>query len=244
VGVDRGLDGQSCHAATSLTAQSAGSAPRVPAFRRPGAAGGPPGHPAHHPGGWLRADQVPVRRHRVGHWADRTPAEIMPSRGSSCSPLGRAERENGHLTIRSVQPGARVTRAQSADRSRFTGPIAERTVASRRALACTSGRSITASTRLARLPGVTCPGAWQLEYGLGGQDQQVEDPHLGEPVTAPGELLPDRAPPPGYGPGRVRDGSGGAEAGAGMRRTWTQTASVAATGRRTGRTWPRVTATA
>ncbi len=53
-----------------------------------------------------------------------------------------------------------------------------------------------------------------------------------------------RAPPPGCGPGRVSDGSGGAEAGAGMRRTWTRTASVAASGRRTGRTWPRVTATA
>src|SRR6266704_4144355 len=33
----------------------------------------------------------------------------------------------------------------------------------------------------------TCAAAWQLEYGLGGQDQQVEDPHLGGPVTAPGE---------------------------------------------------------
>src|SRR5262249_29455501 len=31
-------------------------------------------------------------------------------------------------------------------------------VASRRALTCTSGRSITASTRLARQPGGTCPG--------------------------------------------------------------------------------------
>jgi hypothetical protein len=158
VGVGRGLDGQSCQAATSLTGHSAGPAPRVPVFRRPGAAGGPPGHPAHHPGGWLRADQVPARRHRVRHllnrsgccrggrqaagqvarlrrpvsvglthlrhrtWADRTPAEIMPSKGSSCSPLGRAEREHGHLTIRSAQPGARVTRAQSAGRSRFTGP--------------------------------------------------------------------------------------------------------------------------
>jgi hypothetical protein len=177
VGVGRGLDGQSCQAATSLTGHSAGPAPRVPVFRRPGAAGGPPGHPAHHPGGWLRADQVPARRHRVRHllnrsgccrggrraagqapaggcqrlergrrrptgqvarlrrpvsaglthlrhrtWADRTPAEIMPSKGSSCSPLGRAERGNGHLTIRSAQPGARVTRAQSAGRSRFTGP--------------------------------------------------------------------------------------------------------------------------
>ena len=39
----------------------------------------------------------------------------------------------------------------------------------------------------------TCAAAWQLEYGLGGQDQQVEDPHLGGPVTAPGELLPGRA---------------------------------------------------
>ena len=174
VGAGRGLDGQSCRAVTSLTAQSAGSAPRVPVFRRPGAAGGPPGHPAHHQGGWLRADKVPVRRHRVHHllnrsgccrggrqtagqapagvcqrlergrrrrltgqvtrlrravsaglthlrhrtWADRTPAEILPSRGT-CSPPGRADRENGHLTIRSVQPGARVTRAQSAA---FPGP--------------------------------------------------------------------------------------------------------------------------
>jgi TnpA family transposase len=39
----------------------------------------------------------------------------MPSTGS-CPPLGRAERENGHLTIRSAQPGARVTRAQSVGR--------------------------------------------------------------------------------------------------------------------------------
>jgi hypothetical protein len=72
VGAGRGLDGQSCRAVTSLTAQSAGSAPRVPVFRRPGAAGGPPGHPAHHPGGWLRADQVPVRRHRVRHLLNRS----------------------------------------------------------------------------------------------------------------------------------------------------------------------------
>ena len=171
MGAGRGLDGQSCRAATSLTVQSAGPAPRVPVFRRPAAAGGPPGHPAYHPGGWLRADKVPVRRHRVRHllnrsgccrggrqiagqapagvcqqlergrcrrltgqvtrprrtvsaglthlrhrtWADRTPAEILPSRGT-CSPPGRADRENGHLTIRSVQPGARVTRARSAGR--------------------------------------------------------------------------------------------------------------------------------
>jgi hypothetical protein len=26
----------------------------------------------------------------------------------------------------------------------------------------------------------------------GGHDKQVEDPNLGEPVTAPGEILPDR----------------------------------------------------
>jgi len=170
VGAGRGLDGQSCRAATSLTVQSAGPAPRVPVFRRPAAAGGPPGHPAYHPGGWLRADKVPVRRHRVRHllnrsgccrggrqiagqapagvcqqlergrrrltgqvtrprrtvsaglthlrhrtWADRTPAEILPSR-VTCSPPGPADRENGHLTIRSVQPGARVTRARSAGR--------------------------------------------------------------------------------------------------------------------------------
>ena len=28
--------------------------------------------------------------------------------------------------------------------------------------------------------------------GLGGQGEQVEDPHLGEPVTAPGKIMPDR----------------------------------------------------
>jgi hypothetical protein len=72
VGAGRGLDGQSCRAATSLTAQSAGSAPGVPVFRRPAAAGGPPGHPAHHPGGWPRADQVPARRHRVRHLLNRS----------------------------------------------------------------------------------------------------------------------------------------------------------------------------
>jgi len=167
----------------------------------------------------------PAEARRARRWAGRRgKTDISPS--EACS---RA------LALHAPsQPAARGSRDLSPSG----------TVASRRALACTSGRSITASTRLARLPGVTCPGAWQLDYGPGGQDQQVEDPHLGEPVTAPGELLPDRAPPPGYGPGRVRDGSGGAEAGAGMRRTWTQTASVAATGRRTGRTWPRVTATA
>jgi hypothetical protein len=32
-----------------------------------------------------------------------------------------------------------------------------------------------------------------MRPGLGGQDQQVEDPHLGEPVTAPGGLLPNRS---------------------------------------------------
>lgn len=41
-------------------------------FRRPAAAGGPPGHPAYHPGGWLRADKVPVRRHRVRHLLNRS----------------------------------------------------------------------------------------------------------------------------------------------------------------------------
>jgi hypothetical protein len=55
-------------------------------------------------------------RHRP--WADRTPPEIMPGRGSPCSPPGRAERENGHVTNRNAQPGARVTRAHSA------GPLA------------------------------------------------------------------------------------------------------------------------
>jgi hypothetical protein len=84
-----------------------------------------------------------------------------------------------------------------------------------------------------------------LEYGPGGQDQQVKDPHLCEPVTAPGELLPDRAH---RRPVAVQvafsDGSGGAEAGAGMWGTWTQTVSVAARGRRTGGTWPHVTVTA
>ena len=174
VGVDRGLDGQSCHAATSLTAQSAGSAPRVPAFRWPGAAGGPPGHPAHHPGGWLRADQVPVRRHRVGHWAD-TPAEIMPSRGWSCSPLGRAERENGHLTIRSVQPGARVTRAQSAGRSRFTGPIAER------------DRRLQASARL---------HIWQIHHGI----DQARPPARGDmPRRLAARIRPGRTRSAGRG---------------------------------------------
>jgi hypothetical protein len=48
--------------------------------------------------------------------ADRTPPEIKPGAGSSCSPLGQAERQNRHLTFRSVQPGARVTRAQPAGR--------------------------------------------------------------------------------------------------------------------------------
>jgi hypothetical protein len=36
----------------------------------------------------------------------------MPGRGSPCSPPGRAEQENGHVTNRNAQPGARVTRAQ------------------------------------------------------------------------------------------------------------------------------------
>lgn len=36
-------------------------------------------------------------------------------------------------------------------------------------------------------------GASRSGRGLGGPDQQVQDPHLGEPVTAPGEILPDRS---------------------------------------------------
>src|SRR6266849_3889724 len=59
-----------------------------------------------------------------------------------------------------VQPTARVTALSVRCRSRSSNSKSPSgTVASRRALACTPGRSITASTRLARLPGVTCPGA-------------------------------------------------------------------------------------
>src|SRR5437016_10072406 len=57
-----------------------------------------------------------------------------------------------------VEPAERVTASSVRSRRRSSdSPSPSGTVASIRVLACTSGRSMTASTRLARLPGVMCP---------------------------------------------------------------------------------------
>jgi hypothetical protein len=52
-------------------------------------------------------------------------------------------------------------------------------------------RALRYSRREATAPGRT--GRAGQGGGLSGPDQQVQDPHLGEPVTAPGEFLPDRS---------------------------------------------------
>ena len=60
-------------------------------------------------------------------------------------------------STRAVDPAARVTVSSVRSRSRFSDSLSPSgTVASRRELSCTSGRSMTASIRLARLPA----GAW------------------------------------------------------------------------------------
>src|SRR5580693_3094923 len=59
---------------------------------------------------------------------------------------------------RVVDPAGRVTASSVRSRRRSSdSPSPRGIVASMRALACTSGRSMTASTRLARRPGATCP---------------------------------------------------------------------------------------
>ena len=59
-----------------------------------------------------------------------------------------------------VEPAARVSAASVRSRKRCNdSPSPRGTVASRRSLTCTSGRSKMASTRLARLPAVLCPDA-------------------------------------------------------------------------------------
>jgi predicted ATPase len=59
-----------------------------------------------------------------------------------------------------VEPAGRATVSSVRSRRRSSDSASPRiTVASRRLLSCTSGRSITASTRSARFPGATCPGA-------------------------------------------------------------------------------------
>jgi hypothetical protein len=137
VGVGRGVDGQNCHVATSLTAQSAGSPLRVPVFRRPGVAGGPPGHPAHHPGGWLRADKVPVRRHGVRHLLNRSGCcrggrQSRPGPGGGCQRLerGRRRRLTGQVTWlrRTVPPGSPIwgTAHGRTGRQRRSCPAAAR----------------------------------------------------------------------------------------------------------------------
>src|SRR3984885_14288543 len=57
-----------------------------------------------------------------------------------------------------VEPAGRVTASSVRSRRRSSdSPSPSGIVASMRALACTSGRSMTASTRLARRPGGICP---------------------------------------------------------------------------------------
>lgn len=67
----------------------------------------------------------------TAHGRDRTPAEILPSTGSPCSPPGRADRENGHLTIEACsralalhapgQPAVPINTATSADTAGGSG---------------------------------------------------------------------------------------------------------------------------
>jgi hypothetical protein len=59
-----------------------------------------------------------------------------------------------------VEPAWRVFAPSVRSRKRHSDSVSPSgTVACRRPLACTSGRSITASTSIARMPGATCPGA-------------------------------------------------------------------------------------
>jgi hypothetical protein len=72
-----------------------------------------------------------------------------------------------------VEPAGRVVDSSVRSRRRSSdSPSPSGTVAFKCSLACTSGRSMTASTRLARLPGAICPDAarsdtWAVPWGPG-----------------------------------------------------------------------------
>lgn len=88
--------------------------------------------------------------------AKRNGHEVVPPSGSG---LGTGWLPDGMSASSSVvEPAGRVTASWVRSRRRSSdSPSPRGIVASIRALACTSGRSMTASTRLARRPGGTCP---------------------------------------------------------------------------------------
>jgi predicted ATPase len=85
------------------------------------------------------------------HWPKR-----LPVQGAGVPSLAAGMSASTNV----VEPAGRVTVSSVRSRRRSSDSASPRVMAaSRRALACTSGRSMTASTRLARLPGATCPDA-------------------------------------------------------------------------------------
>ena len=91
---------------------------------------------------------------------------------------GRVRGARGGMSAatRAVDPAGRVTVSSVRSRSRSSDSASQSgTVASRREPACTSGRSMTASTRLARLP-----GGW-----AGGKEQRNSDGSLGTQRASP-----------------------------------------------------------
>jgi hypothetical protein len=111
---------------------------------------------------------VPLTRDLLILRAGRRLTEVPPPVVAKAEELGRdagkaaAALLAGRAGYVRVQQRGAASRARTASRvrcrSRSSNPVSPSgTVASSRALACTSGRSSTASTRLARLPGAICP---------------------------------------------------------------------------------------
>jgi hypothetical protein len=113
---------------------------------------------------------VPLTQDLLILRAGRRLTEVPPPVVAKAEELGRdagkaaAALLAGRAGYVRVQQRGAASRARTASRvrcrSRSSNPVSPSgTVASSRALACTSGRSITVSTRRARLPEGTCPGA-------------------------------------------------------------------------------------
>ena len=85
--------------------------------------------------------------HDAGFPRSRSGGDVLALRGICAS-------------TRAVEPAGRVANFSVRSRKRCSdSPSPSGTVASRRSLLCTNGRSITASTNSARQPGVICPEA-------------------------------------------------------------------------------------
>ena len=79
-------------------------------FRRPGMAGGPPGHPARDPGGWLRADQGPAWR--PSRTPPAEPVRLLAWRPPDSRP-GPAGGYQRHECGRHRRPAGQIPRLRS-----------------------------------------------------------------------------------------------------------------------------------